>query len=87
MSDPWEQHAAWWQDGFTDGADAEYVEQILPLAADHLSGCERVLDIGAGEGQVARSAAAGGASPIAVSGSCALSTSVHGSTPPSPESR
>ena len=30
--DPWEVHATWWQDGFTDGADAEYVEQILPLA-------------------------------------------------------
>ena len=28
--DPWEVHATWWQDGFTDGADAEYVEQILP---------------------------------------------------------
>ena len=66
MSDPWEQHAAWWQDGFTDGADAEYVEQILPLAADHLSGCERVLDIGAGEGQVARLAAAGGAQVVGV---------------------
>ena len=66
MSDPWEQHAAWWQDGFTDGADAEYVEQILPLAADHLSRCERVLDIGAGEGQVARLAAAGGAQVVGV---------------------
>jgi len=66
VSDPWEQHAAWWQDGFTDGADAEYVEQILPLAADHLSRCERVLDIGAGEGQVARLAAAGGAQVVGV---------------------
>ena len=66
MSDPWEQHAAWWQGGFTDGADAEYVEQILPLAADHLSGCARVLDIGAGEGQVARLAAAGGAQVVGV---------------------
>ena len=28
----WETHAGWWQDGFTDGADAEYEEQILPLA-------------------------------------------------------
>ena len=32
----WEDHARWWQDGFTEGADAEYVEQILPLAAEHL---------------------------------------------------
>ena len=29
----WEIHARWWQDGFTDGADPEYTEQILPLAA------------------------------------------------------
>ena len=32
----WERHAAWWQDGFTNGADPEYEEQILPLAAAHL---------------------------------------------------
>ena len=41
--DPWEVHATWWQDGFTDGADAEYVEQILPLAAELLAGYDRVL--------------------------------------------
>ena len=29
----WEEQAAWWQDGFTEGADEEYVEQIMPLAA------------------------------------------------------
>jgi SAM-dependent methyltransferase len=50
----WEDHAAWWQEGFTEGADAEYVEQILPLAAHHLAGARDVLDIGCGEGQVAR---------------------------------
>ena len=50
----WEQHASWWQDGFTEGADPEYVEQILPLAASHLDGAARVLDVGCGEGQVAR---------------------------------
>ena len=54
--------ARWWQEGFTEGADAEYEEQILPLAAAHLAGCERVLDIGTGEGQVARLAARGGSS-------------------------
>ncbi|MBS1265884.1 MAG: Demethylrebeccamycin-D-glucose O-methyltransferase [Acidimicrobiaceae bacterium] len=59
--DPWEQHAAWWQEGFTEGADAEYEEQILPLAAELLSGYDRVLDIGAGEGQVSRLASSGGA--------------------------
>ena len=34
----WEQHAEWWQDEFTDGADPEYEEQILPLAAQLLAG-------------------------------------------------
>ena len=63
--DPWEQHAAWWQEGFTEGADAEYEEQILPLAAELLSGYDRVLDIGAGEGQVSRLASSGG-SPCVV---------------------
>ncbi len=57
---PWERHAGWWQDGFTQGADAEYEEQILPLVAAHLDGARRVLDVGAGEGQVARLAHAGG---------------------------
>ena len=61
VTDPWERHAGWWQEGFTDGADAEYTEQILPLAADLLAGYDRVLDVGAGEGQVSRVVAAGGA--------------------------
>ena len=63
MTDPdlWEQHAGWWQDAFTDGADAEYTEQILPMAAANLVGAEDVLDVGTGEGQVARLAVAGGA--------------------------
>ena len=53
--------ARWWQDNFTGGADAEYVEQILPLAERHLGGARRVLDVGTGEGQVARLAASLGA--------------------------
>jgi SAM-dependent methyltransferase len=54
----WERHADWWQEGFTDGADPEYTEQILPLAARAMVGSRRVLDVGTGEGQVARLAAA-----------------------------
>ena len=51
----WEEHAEWWIDGFTDGADPEYVEQIIPLALAELSGVRRVLDIGCGDGQISRS--------------------------------
>lgn len=52
--DAWETHAGWWQDEFTDGADPEYEEQILPIVAAQLQGAARVLDVGCGEGQVAR---------------------------------
>lgn len=62
----WEQHSDWWQEEFTDGADAEYEEQILPLAGQLLRGFERVLDLGAGEGQIARLVAADGASVVGV---------------------
>ncbi len=50
----WEQHAAWWQAEYTDGADPEYEEQILPLVESFLHGARRVLDVGCGEGQVTR---------------------------------
>jgi SAM-dependent methyltransferase len=57
----WEANAQWWIDGFTAGADAEYEEQILPMAAEHLAGARRVLDVGTGEGQLSRLAVKGGA--------------------------
>jgi len=62
--DLWETHAGWWQGAFTDGADAEYTEQILPMAAEHLAGAADVLDVGTGEGQLARLAAAAGAARV-----------------------
>lgn len=57
MSELWEENAGWWQSGFTGGADPEYEEQILPLLAAELQGSTRMLDVGCGEGQVARLAA------------------------------
>lgn len=62
--DLWETHADWWQDGFTDGADPEYTEQILPIAAGLLEGYDRILDVGTGEGQVARLAMGQGSSLV-----------------------
>ena len=50
----WEDHAQWWIDGFTGGIDPEYVEQIIPMALRELDGYARVLDVGCGEGQIAR---------------------------------
>ena len=52
--DPWEANAEWWQNSFTDGANAEYSEQLLPLIVELVRGFEEVLEIGTGEGQVIR---------------------------------
>ncbi len=62
----WEINAGWWQEGFTDGADIEYVEQIMPMAADRLRGAKKVLDVGTGDGQIARLATELGAFCIGV---------------------
>ena len=67
----WEEHAGWWQEAFTEGADPEYEEQILPLADEHLAGFRRVLDVGCGEGQMARRVAALGGDVVGVDGSWA----------------
>lgn len=65
-SDLWEQSAGWWQATFTGGADPEYVEQILPLVSRHLPASGRVLDVGTGEGQVARTAVSGSRTVVGV---------------------
>ena len=66
-SELWETHADWWQREFTDGVDPEYTEQILPLVVEWTAGHERVLEVGTGEGQVARAVvAANGGSVVGV---------------------
>lgn len=62
----WDEHAQWWIDGFTNGADPEYVEQIIPLAVEELAGRARVLDLGCGDGQIARALAAQGSEVLGV---------------------
>jgi SAM-dependent methyltransferase len=62
----WERHAGWWQEEFTDGADPEYVEQIIPVVRRMLAGARCVLDVGCGEGQVARELVADGAEVVGV---------------------
>lgn len=57
MNDPWDAHARWWQDEFTEGTDPEYVEQIIPLIVEHLPTTGWLLDVGMGEGQIGRVAA------------------------------
>lgn len=62
----WDEHAQWWIDGFTNGADPEYVEQIIPLAVEELVGRHKVLDLGCGDGQIARALAAQGSDVLGV---------------------
>jgi SAM-dependent methyltransferase len=64
----WEINAGWWQEGFSEGADPEYEEQIIPIVAERFrsSGITRLLDIGTGEGQLARVAAAAGIEVVGV---------------------
>lgn len=65
-SSAWETHAGWWQRNFTGGVDPEYEEQILPLVDQHLAAAGLVLDVGCGEGQVARRLAGNGAAVVGV---------------------
>ena len=62
----WEEHASWWIEGFTEGADPEYEDQIIPLAVAEQGGAGRVLDLGCGDGQIARALASTGVSVVGV---------------------
>lgn len=64
--DSWDDPAttSWWQREFTDGVDPEYTDQIIPLVVERLAGHRRVLDIGTGEGQIARHLAGAGAEVV-----------------------
>ena len=62
----WEEHASWWIEGFTEGADPEYEDQIIPLAVTEQGGADRVLDLGCGDGQIARALASSGVSVVGV---------------------
>ena len=74
----WERHAAWWQRNYSQGADPEYEDHILPLVAHHAAGARRVLDIGCGEGQVARQLAASGARVVGLDPTVAQITAASG---------
>ena len=60
----WSDLAEWWIREFTDGVDPEYVDQIIPMAVADLGGGGRVLDLGCGEGQIARALAATGCAVV-----------------------
>jgi ubiquinone/menaquinone biosynthesis C-methylase UbiE len=60
----WDALAPWWKATFTDGADVEYELQILPLISSELKGARRVLDLGCGEGHVARTLSNKGATNV-----------------------
>jgi ubiquinone/menaquinone biosynthesis C-methylase UbiE len=62
----WDEHAQWWIDGFTNGVDQEYVEQIIPLALEELAGRHIVLDVGCGDGQIARALSAQGSEVLGI---------------------
>lgn len=62
----WDKHAQWWIDGFTNGADPEYEEQIIPLAVAELSGFDHIVDVGCGDGQISRALSSQGAHVLGI---------------------
>ena len=62
----WNEHAQWWIDGFTNGADPEYEELIIPMAVAELTGFTNIVDIGCGDGQISRALAQQGSSVLGI---------------------
>ena len=62
----WDEHAQWWINGFTNGADPEYEEQIIPMAVEELAGFNKILDVGCGDGQIARALAHQGSEVLGI---------------------
>jgi SAM-dependent methyltransferase len=62
----WDEHAQWWIDGFTNGVDPEYEEQIIPMAVEELAGFSKILDVGCGDGQIARALAKQGSTVLGI---------------------
>jgi ubiquinone/menaquinone biosynthesis C-methylase UbiE len=58
FAESWDEHADWWKATFTGGADREYEIEIIPLVVAQLRTPRVAVDIGCGEGQVARAVAA-----------------------------
>jgi SAM-dependent methyltransferase len=62
----WDEHAQWWIDGFTNGVDPEYEEQIIPMAVEELAGFSKILDVGCGDGQISRALAKQGSTVLGI---------------------
>jgi SAM-dependent methyltransferase len=62
----WDEHAQWWIDGFTNGVDPEYEEQIIPMAVEELAGFSKILDVGCGDGQISRALAKLGSTVLGI---------------------
>jgi ubiquinone/menaquinone biosynthesis C-methylase UbiE len=76
----WESRAQWWKETFADGTDPEYAQQIVPRVIECVRSADHVIDIGAGEGQLARAATSAGAERVvAIDSSAAMVELANGS--------
>ena len=77
----WAAHAQWWNEGFTDGADAEYAEQVIPMIVDRLPTSGLAVDLGCGEGQVSRAISDCGLDVVGLDTASSLLALAHGKQP------